>query len=101
VCFTSGNLNSSKAHFVESHSVPFQMVMTGLALGTHNLCIKWRTADNGKHAFDYITSYNRIEPHFIQFGHAAETIDPSLIYGNCSSAPTALASPTVSTFPIP
>src|SRR5262249_14593937 len=47
---------------------------------------------NSKHAFDYITNYNRLEPHGF-FGHAAETINPLDGLGSGYGPP--------STFPIP
>jgi hypothetical protein len=56
----NGNLNASSAHFFEGDSVPYRMVMTGLTAGnSYDLTFEWDTTKSGKHAFDYITSFNR------------------------------------------
>jgi len=57
--WTNGNLNAQKAHYAEGESVPFQTVLTGLTAGTtYSIILTWDTTKAGKHAFDYLTSYN-------------------------------------------
>jgi hypothetical protein len=93
--WVNGNANAVQAHYSEGWSIPYRMVMEGLSIGTHKLVIEWDTKDNGKHAIDYITSYNNLDypvDSHAGFGHAPETIDPTI-------GITGLGAP--STFPIP
>ncbi len=55
----NGNLNASKSHYFEGDSVPYRMVITGVSLGSHTLTIEWDTTKGGKHALDYLTTFNR------------------------------------------
>src|SRR5205814_6340317 len=57
--WVSGNVNGSKATYFEGDSLPYQMLMTNLAKGTHTLIIDWDTTKTGLHALDSITSFNR------------------------------------------
>src|SRR6185503_9195025 len=57
--WVNGNLGSSKSVYLEGDSVPYRMLLTDLSLGSHSLVIEWDTTKSGKHALDYITSYNR------------------------------------------
>jgi hypothetical protein len=94
VQWVNGNLNDKQAHYLEGMSVPYRLVLTDLALGSHTVNIEWDTRDQGKAAIDYITHFQRLQPHS-QFvpAHSAETVDPLLGLG--------LGSPPSSTFPIP
>ena len=55
----NGDLNSNNSHYREGDSVPFRATLTNLSLGTHTLVIQYDTLAGGKHAYDYLTSYNR------------------------------------------
>jgi hypothetical protein len=58
----NGNLGASKAHYFEGDSVPYRLRLTGLSTGVgnpHTVVIQWDTLQGGKHAIDYITSYDR------------------------------------------
>jgi uncharacterized repeat protein (TIGR01451 family) len=58
----NGNLGSENAHYREGDSVPFRAVVTDLSTtGSHTLTIEYDTLAGGKHAYDYLTSYNRTE----------------------------------------
>lgn len=58
----NGNLNENQAHYAEGESVPYRIRFTGLDIAVqHTVTIEWDTTENGKHALDYITSYNRSE----------------------------------------
>ncbi len=58
----NGNLNASKAHYLEGDSVPFRFLFTNLSTnGNHQITIAWDTTKDGLHAFDYLTSFNRSE----------------------------------------
>ena len=77
--WVNGSLNATQAHYLEEYSVPYRVLLDNLddAPGnTHSLIIEWDTKKGGKHALDFITYYNRIEPHAVIFGHPAEVIDP-------------------------
>ena len=97
-------LNPNGSHYAESMSVPYRMVMKNLSVNTvatpvtHTLIIKWDITKGGKHAFDYITSYNNIDNppgyHLAAFGHSPETIDPLLgLTGTTFSGPSTFAIP--------
>src|SRR5262249_16578615 len=55
----NGNLGASQAHYLEGESVPYRGVMTGLE---HNakyyVDIQWDTTKGGKHALDYLTTWD-------------------------------------------
>src|SRR5690606_5354576 len=58
----NGNLNENQAHYAEGESVPYRIRFTGVDTGvSHTVTIEWDTTEGGKHALDYITSYNRTE----------------------------------------
>jgi hypothetical protein len=95
VDWVNGNTNSSNSHYIEGYSIPYRVVMTDLPLATPIvLDMGYDIKHSGKHAIDYLTHYNRLEPHGV-FAHLAEEVDPTdgvsgVVDG---SAPT-------STFPI-
>ena len=58
-----GNLGQSNALYFEGQSVPYRSVLSGLSTGqTYAVRIEWDTTENDKHAFDYLTSFDRTEP---------------------------------------
>jgi uncharacterized repeat protein (TIGR01451 family) len=60
----NGNLGPENSHYREGDSVPFRAVLTNLstAVGnTHTLVIQYDTLQSGKHAYDYLTSFNATE----------------------------------------
>ncbi len=61
--WTNGNVNASKGHYTEGDSVPYRSVLENLTAGnTYTLTIEYDTTQGGKHAFDYLTSFDRTEP---------------------------------------
>ncbi len=59
----NGNLNGSKSHYFEGDSVPYRTVFEGLIIGnTYTITIEYDTTQGGKHALDYLTSFDRTEP---------------------------------------
>jgi hypothetical protein len=61
--WVSGNLGASKSIYYEGDSIPYRLVMSGLAIGgTHTVTIEWDTTKSGKHALDYLTSFSRSVP---------------------------------------
>src|SRR5206468_10435128 len=60
--WVNGNLNGQKAHYLEGDSVPYRLLGSNLSsVGTHTIVIQWDTTTGGKHALDYLTSFNRTE----------------------------------------
>lgn len=58
----NGNLGSSNSQYIEGDSVPYRSVMTGHVIGVPtNISFEWDTTKSGKHALDYITSFDRTE----------------------------------------
>ena len=60
--WVTGNVNNAKAHYREGDSVPYRLDITGLAPGVPTyVTFGWDTTKGGKHAIDYITSYDKTE----------------------------------------
>lgn len=61
--WVNGNLNDNKAHWVEGQTVPYRIILSGMtATSTGNtLTIEWDTTKQGKHATDYIETFNATE----------------------------------------
>jgi hypothetical protein len=58
----TGNLGISNSDYAEGDSVPYRSIASNLTVGqTYKLHIEWDTTQSGKHALDYLTSYNRTE----------------------------------------
>jgi uncharacterized repeat protein (TIGR01451 family) len=92
--WANGNAGASQAHYIEGYSIPYRAVMTELPTATSiTVVLGYDIKQGGKHAIDYLTHYQRLEPHAAAFGHPAETVTPT-------SGVTGV-SPTTTTFPIP
>ncbi|HUR24688.1 MAG TPA: hypothetical protein VM327_01570 [Candidatus Thermoplasmatota archaeon] len=78
--WTNGNLGTTNSHFVEGQSVPYRMVVTNLVPGTtvHSITIGFDIKNGGKHAIDYLTSFQRI----------AETVNPCFGISPCALTDT-------------
>ena len=84
--WVNGNLNGNNSHYREGDSVPYRYKLSGLTPNTSNqITIGYDTIDNGVHAIDYLTTFNRTE------GSA----DP------CTDVLTAAICSAPTTFPIP
>ena len=58
-----GNLGQSNSLYFEGQSVPYRSVLSGLSIGqTYVVRLEWDTTEGGKHALDYLTSFDRTEP---------------------------------------
>jgi hypothetical protein len=81
----NGNLNGNQAHYLEAQTVPYRAVFSDLTAGaTYTTTIQFDSTQDGKHATDYLMTFNATEV----------TADPC----TGSGAPTC-AGPN--TFPIP
>ena len=83
--WVNGNAGPENAHYAQGYSIPYRMKISSLvgdANKVHELVIEWDTKDQNEHALDYITHYNNMDnptgSHQATFGHAAETIDPTI-----------------------
>ena len=93
VGWVNGNAGSTNSHYVEGHSIPYRATLTEIPTGSAvTLTLGYDIKHSGKHALDYLTHFDRLEPH-APFGHVAEAIDPLSGVSGVSS--------TISTFQIP
>jgi hypothetical protein len=82
--WVNGNLGASKAHYFEGDSLPYRLLLSGLApASTNTVTIEWDTTKGGKHALDYLTTFNR----------TVSLANPCAGVSGCGGSPT--------TFPIP
>jgi len=74
--WVNGNAGASNAHFVEGHSIPYRALITDGPLGSNQVTLGYDVKHSGTNAIDFLTHYQRLEPHG-QFGHGAgETVTP-------------------------
>lgn len=57
--WVNGNLGASKALYFEGDSIPYRLRFDNLTLASHTVTIEWDTTKSGKHAIDYIDSFNQ------------------------------------------
>src|SRR3989344_3078273 len=91
--WVNGNAGSSNSHYIEGYSIPYRLLLENLSVGSHYVEIEWDIRHSSKNAIDFITHYNRLQPHGV-FGHSAETIDPT-------SGISGLGSPSTFSIPAP
>ncbi|MBA3631773.1 MAG: carboxypeptidase regulatory-like domain-containing protein [Acidobacteria bacterium] len=91
--YVNGNLNPQNSSYYEGSSVPYRIKFNNLVVGTtYTITIDYGTTKNGKHAIDYLTSYDRTETQ-------AMGNNPCDGIAGCSLTTTATYQ--VDTFPIP
>ncbi len=74
--WVNGNAGSSNSHYMEGYSIAYRVLLTGLTAGkTYSIVLGYDTKHSDRMAIDYLTHYQRLEPHG-PFGHAAEVINP-------------------------
>ena len=57
-----GDLNENNSHYRENDSVPYRFELSGISTSeSHSITIEWDTTKGGRHAIDYLTTYNRTE----------------------------------------
>ena len=91
--WVSGNVGDPGAHLLEGYSTPFRAVMSNLPIGVPvTITFGYDIRHSGANAYDYLTSYQRLDPH-AYFGHPAEKVFPTDGVSGLSS--------TTNTYPIP
>ncbi|MEN8239195.1 MAG: T9SS C-terminal target domain-containing protein, partial [Actinomycetota bacterium] len=92
--WVNGNAGAQNSHYVEGFSIPYRAIMTDLPTdGTViELDLGYDIKHSFKHAIDFLTHFDRLEPHNEGFGHPAETVTPTSGYGPFG---------TTTTYPIP
>jgi len=97
-CWVNGNAGSSNAHYREGYSIAYRSLITGLTPGTcYEYVLEYDTY-HGAVAIDYLTHYQRLEPHG-PFGHIAEVVNPLAF--ESGSTKYNMPATSVNTFTIP
>ena len=92
--FARGNVNGSKAHYVEGNSIPYRIEFTTLAANTqYRALISFDVKKQSKHALDYITGFQNLK---YSPADPAEQVDP--VKGTGLEG---VGSIVANTFPIP
>ncbi|HXF48904.1 MAG TPA: HYR domain-containing protein [Verrucomicrobiae bacterium] len=92
--WVNGNAGAENSHYVEGMSIPYRCRMTDLPTGTTiALTLGYDVKHSDAHALDYLTHFNRLEPHTFATHTTPEPLNPL--------AGVTGVSATVSTFTIP
>jgi hypothetical protein len=100
VCWVNGNAGSSNAHYVEGMSIAYRSLLTGLEVGK---CYEYEIGYDTYHgamAIDYLTHFQRLDPHG-PFGHIAEVIKPLVMVSGNNTYNMTVITNGVKTFDIP
>ncbi|HET6745458.1 MAG TPA: hypothetical protein VFH90_06365 [Candidatus Limnocylindria bacterium] len=75
--WVNGNVGASQGHLLEGYSIPYRALMNNLPANTNiTVTLGYDITHSGAHAIDYLTHYDRLEPHGF-FGHGdAEDVFP-------------------------
>ena len=99
-CWVNGNAGSTNAHYTEGMSIAYRSVLTGLEIGK---CYEYELGYDTYHgamAIDYLTHFQRLEPHG-PFGHDAEVIKPLLMTSGSSEYLMTVVTGGFDTYAIP
>lgn len=97
--WVNGNAGPSNAHYLEGMSIAYRSLITGAISGqSYEYVIEYDTRHSGRMAIDYLTHYQRLEPHG-SFGHDAEVINPRIF--KSGNTEYLLGTVSTNTFPIP
>jgi len=92
--YEPGNVNGGKGHWAEGEFIAYRTLLSGLAGGPHTLDIRYDTVSGGKHALDYLGSYDATETTgastTFHYNHNNPCFDIDLNGGTCGTpaAPT-------------
>jgi uncharacterized protein YbcV (DUF1398 family) len=59
--WVNGDSNASKSHWAEDEFIPYRTVIEGITAGEHTLIVEYDTVHSGKHALDYLGSFDATE----------------------------------------
>jgi hypothetical protein len=59
--WVSGDANGSKAHWAEGEFISYRTTLSSISAGAHILLISYSPVQSGKHAIDYLGSYDTTE----------------------------------------
>src|SRR5262245_13113391 len=59
--WTNSNANGTRAHWAEGDFVSYRVTISSIAAGTHTLVMHYSPAKSGKHAIDYLGSFDATE----------------------------------------
>ena len=59
--YENGDATKSQAHWQEGNFMPYRVTVSGVAAGTHTLVFSYDTVHGGKHAIDYLGSFDATE----------------------------------------
>jgi len=59
--WTNGNMNTNNSTIFEEDSTVQRLLMSGLTNGTHTVTLEYQTTKGGKHAYDFLTSFDQSE----------------------------------------
>jgi hypothetical protein len=81
VVWQNGNLNSNQAHYIERHSIPYRLRMTGLIPGQEVTLILGydavkKSGAKFNYAIDFISGYHNLQPHNYINHSTAESVYP-------------------------
>jgi Ca2+-binding RTX toxin-like protein len=96
----NGNLGSQQAHYNEGDFVPYRTTMTSLTAGTtYYVTIQWDTTQQGKHALDYIGTWDYSFPLSRNETYPSATIGVAGVDGTSSDSFAIPTDPNVAAGP--
>jgi hypothetical protein len=99
--WVNGNAGASNAHYVESHSIGYRSLITGAVIDQqYQYVIEYDTKHSDRMAIDYLTYYQRLQPHQ-QFGHDAEVINPLIMESGSAEYIMGTVNKDTFRFPVP
>jgi hypothetical protein len=99
--WVNGNAGASNAHYVESHSIGYRSLITGATVNAqYQYVIEYDTKHSDRMAIDYLTHYQRLQPHQ-QFGHTAEVLNPLIMESGSSEYIMGTVNKDTFRFPVP
>jgi hypothetical protein len=59
--WVTGNVGDANSHWSEAQFVPYRAILDTLPAGTHSIVIAYDAKESGRHALDYLGTYNYTE----------------------------------------
>lgn len=98
--WVNGNAGASNAHYREGMSIGYRSLITGVTAGVCYEYILEYDTYHGAMAIDYLTHFQRLEPHG-PFNHSAEVIDPRIFKSGNKEYILGVVSTNTFTIPAP